>query len=109
MVFGEYQPESIYLVMDFLKETFAEIKSLTTSSIQKQMIFSELEPILYAGQEVIYEQIENLKFRIGPLSFFQTNTSQAKRLYQIAGMMLDCKVMKLFMIFIRVLAQSHVS
>ncbi|HAW58149.1 MAG TPA: 23S rRNA (uracil(1939)-C(5))-methyltransferase RlmD [Bacteroidales bacterium] len=85
MVFGEYQPESIYLVMDFLKETFAEIKSLYyIINTKANDSFSELEPILYAGQEVIYEQIENLKFRIGPLSFFQTNTSQAKRLYQIA-------------------------
>ncbi len=37
----------------------------------------------YGGEEYIYEQMENLKFRIGPKSFYQTNSNQAYKLYSI--------------------------
>lgn len=40
--------------------------------------------ILYKGQEAIYEYMEGLKFKIGPKSFYQTNTKQAYKLYSIA-------------------------
>ncbi|HNQ59628.1 MAG TPA: 23S rRNA (uracil(1939)-C(5))-methyltransferase RlmD [Bacteroidales bacterium] len=85
MVFGEYQPEPIHLLMDFLKETFTEIKSLYyLINTKANDSFSELEPILYAGQEVIIEEMDDLKFRISPLSFFQTNILQTKCLYKVA-------------------------
>ena len=37
----------------------------------------------YHGPDYIEEQLDNIKFRIGPKSFFQTNTRQAERLFQI--------------------------
>lgn len=37
--------------------------------------------ILYRGEDAIYEYMEGLKFKIGPKSFYQTNTKQAYRLY----------------------------
>ncbi len=40
--------------------------------------------ILYKGQDAIYEQMEGLRFRIGPKSFYQTNTAQAYKLYSVA-------------------------
>ena len=40
--------------------------------------------ILYKGQEAIYEYMENLKFKIGPKSFYQTNADQAYKLYSVA-------------------------
>ena len=33
--------------------------------------------ILYKGDDAIYENMENLRFKIGPKSFYQTNTSEA--------------------------------
>ena len=45
---------------------------------------SDLECILYKGEDAIYETMENLKFRIGPKSFYQTNSPQAYRLYSTA-------------------------
>lgn len=39
--------------------------------------------ILYHGDEAIYEKMEGLKFKIGPKSFYQTNTKQAYKLYSI--------------------------
>ena len=34
-------------------------------------------PILYKGENFLVEEMDNLKFRIGPKSFYQTNTKQA--------------------------------
>ncbi len=40
--------------------------------------------MLYKGEEAIYEEMEGLRFKIGPKSFYQTNTEQAYRLYSTA-------------------------
>ena len=45
---------------------------------------ADQECILYKGEEAIYEYMEGLKFKIGPKSFYQTNTEQAYRLYSVA-------------------------
>lgn len=39
---------------------------------------------LYRGKDHIFEELEDLKFKIGPKSFFQTNTTQALALYRVA-------------------------
>jgi 23S rRNA (uracil1939-C5)-methyltransferase len=44
----------------------------------------DLDLILYHGREYITEAIGELQFKIGPKSFFQTNTSQAAKLYKVA-------------------------
>jgi 23S rRNA (uracil1939-C5)-methyltransferase len=43
----------------------------------------DLEPVVVAGDGYVLETLENFKFKIGPKSFFQTNTQQAEKLYQI--------------------------
>jgi 23S rRNA (uracil1939-C5)-methyltransferase len=43
----------------------------------------DLAPITYFGKGFILEKLENYFFKIGPKSFFQTNTAQAERLYGI--------------------------
>ncbi len=45
---------------------------------------ADQECVLYKGEEAIYEYMEGLKFKIGPKSFYQTNTEQAYRLYGVA-------------------------
>ena len=40
--------------------------------------------MLYKGEDAIYEYMEGLKFKIGPKSFYQTNTKQAYKLYSVA-------------------------
>lgn len=45
---------------------------------------ADQECVLYKGDEAIYEYMEGLKFKIGPKSFYQTNTEQAYRLYSVA-------------------------
>ncbi|WP_116125375.1 23S rRNA (uracil(1939)-C(5))-methyltransferase RlmD [Lewinella sp. IMCC34183] len=44
----------------------------------------DLEMVHYAGTPTITERLDHVAFRIGPKSFFQTNTRQAERLYAIA-------------------------
>lgn len=47
----------------------------------------DLTPVLFAGKPFVTEQLGGLKFRIGPKSFFQTNTRQAERLYEQTKLM----------------------
>ena len=42
-----------------------------------------LEPVVYKGKDHVVEMLEDFKFIIGPKSFFQTNTKQGEKLYQI--------------------------
>lgn len=43
----------------------------------------DLEPVVYFGNGYVTEVLDNFKFKIGPKSFFQTNTKQAEKLYEI--------------------------
>ena len=43
----------------------------------------DLTPVVYFGKGFVVEQLEEFKFKIGPKSFFQTNTKQAEKLYTI--------------------------
>ncbi len=44
---------------------------------------NDLQPIAFYGNGWVMEKLEEFMFKIGPKSFFQTNTSQAERLYQV--------------------------
>ena len=44
----------------------------------------DLEVHVYAGQDHIFEEMEGLRFKVGPKSFYQTNTEQAYELYKVA-------------------------
>ena len=83
--FGEDDREAIEKVMAFLHETFPQITSLLyIVNLKKNETFSDQEVITYAGQDFIEEEMEGLKFRIGPKSFYQTNSDQAYQLYKVA-------------------------
>jgi len=43
---------------------------------------NDLQPVVYSGKGYVIEKLEKFLFKIGPKSFFQTNTAQAERLYQ---------------------------
>ncbi len=70
-------------LLSYLAKSFPEITSLIYSINQKKNdAIHDLEFILYSGKDHIIEKLEDLQFRIGPKSFFQTNTAQALKLYQ---------------------------
>lgn len=84
MVFGTDDQEVIRKVMEFLAGDIFTISSLYYVVNQKHNdTINDLEPVLYKGSAFNTEQMENLRFRIGPLSFFQTNSTQALELYRI--------------------------
>jgi 23S rRNA (uracil1939-C5)-methyltransferase len=72
-------------LLHFLKEKFPQISSLFyVINTKLNDSISDLEPVLFAGAPCITETMEELQFKIGPLSFFQTNTAQALELYKVA-------------------------
>lgn len=84
MVFGTDDVEVIQNVMNYISLTYSEITSLFYVINQKRNdTISDLEPVLFKSQEFMTEKMELLSFRIGPLSFFQTNSKQAFNLYCI--------------------------
>ena len=69
-------------ILDAISGAFPEITSLYYVINPKgNDSISDLQCHLYKGEEAIYETMENLSFKIGPKSFFQTNSRQAYRLY----------------------------
>jgi 23S rRNA (uracil1939-C5)-methyltransferase len=92
VIFAYPEEGQVELMMDYVKSTFPEITSLLYIINQKKNdTFSDQEVLLYSGREFIYEEMEGLKFRIGPKSFYQTNSLQAYELYKITRDFADLK------------------
>lgn len=87
-----YDDNAIKKLLDYLIEQFPQIISLhyVINPKRNDTIF-DLEIKTYHGRGFIYEQIGGLKFKIGPKSFFQTNTKQAKKLYETVAQFADLK------------------
>jgi 23S rRNA (uracil1939-C5)-methyltransferase len=72
-------------LLQHVADTFPEITSLLYVDNQKgNDTFGDLELSVFKGTEFIYETMEDLKFKVGPKSFYQTNTDQAYHLYCVA-------------------------
>lgn len=72
-------------LLDSIPKEFPQISSLyyvINSKLNDSI--SDLQPVLYRGDDAIYEEMEGLHFKIGPKSFYQTNSRQAYRLYSVA-------------------------
>lgn len=72
-------------MLDAIADGFPQIKSLyyiVNAKVNDSI--ADQDCILYKGEEAIYEEMEGLKFKIGPKSFYQTNTLQAYNLYKVA-------------------------
>lgn len=85
MCFAQPRMEEIKALLDALSARFPEISSLWYVVNEKlNDSISDLSPVLYKGEDAIYETMEGLSFKIGPKSFYQTNSQQAYRLYSVA-------------------------
>jgi len=72
-------------LLDAVGARFPQISSLWYVINEKlNDSIGDQSPILYKGEDAIYEEMEGLRFRIGPKSFYQTNSLQAYRLYSVA-------------------------
>ena len=83
VAFGEPREELISKLLGDLREAFPQITSLmyaintkVNDSLTDQTI------LLHSGQDYIMEEMEGIRFKIGPKSFYQTNSQQAYELYK---------------------------
>lgn len=84
MCFGEDDREAINAVMDAIRHRFPGITSLMyVINLKVNDTIADQEVILHSGREYIEEEMEGLRFRIGPKSFYQTNSRQAYELYKV--------------------------
>jgi len=84
VVFGEDNEKKRKAVLQFIEQQFPQITTLLyTVNLKWNDSLHDQQPIAYKGKGYVMEQLEEFQFKIGPKSFFQTNTKQAEKLYQI--------------------------
>jgi 23S rRNA (uracil1939-C5)-methyltransferase len=89
---AEDNQEWLNLMLNHIKENFPQITSLLYILNQKgNETFHDLDVHLFYGQDHIIEEMEGLQFKIGPKSFYQTNSIQAHELYEVARNFADLK------------------
>ena len=75
-------------LMEFLHQSFPEIISLLyVENLKFNDTIGDQEVHTYFGQDFIIEEMEGLQFKVGPKSFYQTNTEQAYELYKVVRRM----------------------
>ncbi|MFZ4862290.1 23S rRNA (uracil(1939)-C(5))-methyltransferase RlmD [Sphingobacterium sp. Mn56C] len=84
VVFAYPQEGQVTLLMDFIAQQYPELTSLLYIINQKRndTIFDQ-DIHVFKGRDFIYEEMEGLKFKVGPKSFYQTNSRQAYELYKV--------------------------
>ncbi|MBP3717156.1 MAG: 23S rRNA (uracil(1939)-C(5))-methyltransferase RlmD [Paludibacteraceae bacterium] len=85
VVFFHEDKEAREGLLNHLVNTFPQISSLIYYINSKcNDTLTDQEPHLFHGEDYIEEEMEDLRFKIGPKSFYQTNTTQAYELYKVA-------------------------
>jgi len=84
LMVGYEEPEMIRLLGDRLLEQFPDLTTLlVTINAKWNDSLTDLTPRVIHGKGYVIEKLEDFQFKIGPKSFFQTNTRQGERLYQV--------------------------
>lgn len=82
---SEGDQQTAEALLSHLGEQFPQITSLLWVDNQKcNDTFGDLPVQVFKGNDHIFEVMEDLKFKVGPKSFYQTNTLQAYHLYDVA-------------------------
>ncbi|MDR2409781.1 MAG: 23S rRNA (uracil(1939)-C(5))-methyltransferase RlmD [Bacteroidales bacterium] len=77
-------------LLSFLEKQFPQITSiLYVENTKKNDAITDLSAKVYYGNDFLMEQMGNLKFKVAPLAFYQTNASQALKLYEAAIRLAD--------------------
>lgn len=86
--FGENDMDNIIKLMEAVKNEFPQIISLNyVYNPKKNDTLYDLDIVNYHGATYLTETLDNIKYKIGPKSFFQTNSRQAKNLYDVVRRM----------------------
>ncbi len=90
IVFGEKNELQQNLLLNFIQANFPQVTTLLyTLNLKMNDSMHDLEPDIFFGKGYVVEKLstgtvgEDFLFKIGPKSFFQTNTRQAENLYRI--------------------------
>lgn len=84
LAFGEPVNQDAQQLMQHLHDTFPEIISLMyTVNLKLNDTIADLPILTFFGQDHLIETMEQLSFKVGPKSFYQTNTLQAYELYKV--------------------------
>lgn len=82
LIVNEDRPELIDAIFNHLEGKFPQITSFVhIHNTKLNSSYNDLQPITWKGPEAITEHLGPWKYRISPTSFFQTNSLQAKALY----------------------------
>ena len=92
LIVAEDKPSETRSLLKALHEAFPQINALLWILNQKKNdAYFDLQAKTFAGNSFVVEEMENLKFRVGPTSFYQTNASQALVLYQLVAKLAQIK------------------
>lgn len=84
VIVGEPDEEKIKKLLQHLQQTVTGITTwVYTVNTKKNDSLYGLEPVTFSGNGFVIEKLEDFQFKIGPKSFFQTNTKQAEQLYRV--------------------------
>ena len=82
---GDRSQEQALALLQHIADQFPQITSLMYLDNQKcNDTIGDQEILVFKGTDHIFELMEDLKFKVGPKSFYQTNTEQAYHLYSVA-------------------------
>jgi len=85
VIFFLDEPERREALLNFIISEFPQITSLWYIINRKMNdSLTDQVPVLFKGTDHMMEEMNGLKFRVGPKSFYQTNSIQAARLYNVA-------------------------
>lgn len=85
LVVANEEPEILQGVMNHIADSFPQITSLMfVVNPKKNTIITDLEIQLFKGNPFLMEEMEGVKFKVGPVSFYQTNSFQAYEMYKKA-------------------------
>ena len=92
VVFYKEEPKLRVQLLEAIREAFPEITSLQyVLNPKANDSFGDLEVIPYSGADHIWEEMEGLRYKIGPKSFYQTNSLQAWHLYDVVRQLANLK------------------
>lgn len=92
LAFAENRPADRDALLEAVHQEFPEITALIWVLNEKfNDTIGDLEIHTYFGLDHIIEEMEDLRFKVGPKSFYQTNTEQAYELYKVAREFADLK------------------
>ena len=92
VVFNENDTARINALLGAVQEEFPQITSIIYFVNEKwNDSLTDQTPICFAGKDHIFESMEGLQFKVGPKSFYQTNSEQAYELYKVTREFADLK------------------